>query len=531
MRVTSPADREEREACAVADQVMRSESCRPDSAAATATVPPGDRVLRDVTAIPDPAEPTHDVEKAGEQPGSWPPQEQPKTADEASTDLADKLTKGGGEAGDRAFSMLADDFSKTWVGQRLADWMENDPVVRFFTKNPIGIVTIATLGAGGLTAGTLAKWADRVPGAGNVEKIIDLQFSWDLLSPPSGYILKTPWVNSPRLAKPTPAPAKPLQDVVRPFRVTVRGQGICPRSSEDETVGTLFIYLWLRHRQSESAVHVPRLRAPNWDPSPFTPLFNRIDSRARNVERAAIEQGLESGSSGLDPGDRAFMERKFGIDLGQVRVHTGHQAAAAAAATNANAFTVGHDVVFGNGKYNPGTNAGRRLLAHELTHVVQQVSHSSTDTGNSNLGVLSLSSPAQSSRTESGIRRVARSAVEVPAPLLHTYRRSPCPTGSGIGHFDEVEYNTETGLFVVTVRPTFHFPSFRPSEYPPEVRGDPAAMRRAEMDHESSKDAFVTSFVRQAELWGGHHTFFCHQPPHLGPFSPRDRGGRPDIFT
>lgn len=74
----------------------------------------------------------------------------------------------------------------------------------------------------------------------------------------------------------------------------------------------------------------------------------------------------------LPAGERSFMERRLGHDFGSVRVHTGDGAVAAAQAVEARAFTVGSDVVFGAGQYRPGTPAGRRLLAHELTHVVQQ---------------------------------------------------------------------------------------------------------------------------------------------------------------
>lgn len=75
---------------------------------------------------------------------------------------------------------------------------------------------------------------------------------------------------------------------------------------------------------------------------------------------------------------RAFFEPRFGRDFGGVRVHTDTRAAETARALNARAFTLGHDVVFGAGEYAPGTGEGRRLLAHELTHVVQQLALSST---------------------------------------------------------------------------------------------------------------------------------------------------------
>lgn len=74
----------------------------------------------------------------------------------------------------------------------------------------------------------------------------------------------------------------------------------------------------------------------------------------------------------LDPEARALLEPRFGRDLGAVRVHDGPEAAEAARAAEARAFTVGKDVVFSPGQYAPGTPGGQRLLAHELAHVVQQ---------------------------------------------------------------------------------------------------------------------------------------------------------------
>jgi hypothetical protein len=69
---------------------------------------------------------------------------------------------------------------------------------------------------------------------------------------------------------------------------------------------------------------------------------------------------------------RSFFENRFGQDFGSVRIHTGGGAAALAQSVGARAFTTGSDVVFGAGEYAPETMSGRRLLAHELTHVVQQ---------------------------------------------------------------------------------------------------------------------------------------------------------------
>lgn len=79
----------------------------------------------------------------------------------------------------------------------------------------------------------------------------------------------------------------------------------------------------------------------------------------------------------LDPETRAYMESRFGHDFSQVRVHTDAKAAESAKAVNALAYVVGGDMVFKEGHYAPRTTSGKKLIAHELTHVLQQnVTHS-----------------------------------------------------------------------------------------------------------------------------------------------------------
>ena len=72
------------------------------------------------------------------------------------------------------------------------------------------------------------------------------------------------------------------------------------------------------------------------------------------------------------PAERRFFEERLGFDLSRVRVHADRPAAEAARALDAEAFTVGRDVAFADGRYRPSTRDGRGLLAHELAHVVQQ---------------------------------------------------------------------------------------------------------------------------------------------------------------
>ena len=86
----------------------------------------------------------------------------------------------------------------------------------------------------------------------------------------------------------------------------------------------------------------------------------------------SVHEVLRSPGEPLDQATRAFMEARFGHDFSGVRVHSGAAAARSAMALSAKAYTVGHDVVFGTGGFAPGTATGQRLIAHELTHVVQQ---------------------------------------------------------------------------------------------------------------------------------------------------------------
>ena len=86
----------------------------------------------------------------------------------------------------------------------------------------------------------------------------------------------------------------------------------------------------------------------------------------------SVERTLAASSRTLEPAVRDEMEQRFGHDFSGVRVHSGALAEQSARDVQAHAYTAGTSVVFGAGRYAPETRAGRRLLAHELTHVVQQ---------------------------------------------------------------------------------------------------------------------------------------------------------------
>jgi hypothetical protein len=94
-----------------------------------------------------------------------------------------------------------------------------------------------------------------------------------------------------------------------------------------------------------------------------------------NSVHPTVERDIQSqrgGGQPLDTGVRGQMESSFGADFSRVRVHTGVQADSLNHELSARAFTTGHDIFFRHGAYQPGSTVGRELLAHELTHVVQQ---------------------------------------------------------------------------------------------------------------------------------------------------------------
>jgi hypothetical protein len=115
-------------------------------------------------------------------------------------------------------------------------------------------------------------------------------------------------------------------------------------------------------------------------PSVPATVHGRCHDGGACYQREATDNASSTGAASLvsslgqplDRASRAFFEPRLGCDLSHVRIHTGREASRAAVALNAHAFTVGRDIVFGEGRYAPENSAGRRLLAHELVHTVQQ---------------------------------------------------------------------------------------------------------------------------------------------------------------
>jgi outer membrane protein OmpA-like peptidoglycan-associated protein len=110
---------------------------------------------------------------------------------------------------------------------------------------------------------------------------------------------------------------------------------------------------------------------------------------------ASVDRVLASSGRPLEPALQQDMGQRFGYDFSRVRVHTDSEAAASARAVNAGAYAVGDHIVFGVGQFAPATHEGRRLIAHELTHVVQQSGSEGNRPGpnNEQHGLLSTSYP------------------------------------------------------------------------------------------------------------------------------------------
>ncbi len=113
-------------------------------------------------------------------------------------------------------------------------------------------------------------------------------------------------------------------------------------------------------------------KPPASEASPRTERFADNASVGTNAAPASVGAALASSASPLNPALRQDMEQRFGHDFSRVRVHSDTVASQSADQMNALAYTVGRNIVFGAGRFAPETQEGRRLLAHELTHVVQQ---------------------------------------------------------------------------------------------------------------------------------------------------------------
>jgi len=135
-----------------------------------------------------------------------------------------------------------------------------------------------------------------------------------------------------------------------------------------------------------------------------------------------VSEVPESSGQSLNKDTRDFFERGFKQNFGQVRVHADARAAEAAAAIGARAYTIGSNIVFGAGRYQPDTISGKLLLAHELTHVLQQ----RPDTPSVPWGINSLTDTSEAAAEKAALSVVAGEQTGTVKQLNHrTIQLSP----------------------------------------------------------------------------------------------------------
>ena len=202
---------------------------------------------------------------------------------------------------------------------------------------------------------------------------------------------------------PEPGSASPVGDST-PANRTIAGDGpiqcVCAPCSKEHKSGED------KNRPVEPANLCPKCRSQDErliQTKPITPLARRQESLGVEEGEACIQrkiadgvspevppaissgiQSLQDGGRPLSRSERGFFEPRIGADFSGVRVHTGSRASQIAKNLNARAFTIGRNVVFGAGQYQSSNNEGKRLMAHELAHVVQQKRHSSPRSGKNN---------------------------------------------------------------------------------------------------------------------------------------------------
>jgi hypothetical protein len=136
---------------------------------------------------------------------------------------------------------------------------------------------------------------------------------------------------------------------------------------------------------------------------------------------ASVDHVLASSGSPLDPALRQDMEQRFGHDFSAVRVHSDGPAAQSARDVTARAYTVGNNIVFGEGQYVPATRHGRRLIAHELTHVVQSSRAVGITAGSALPGAL-MREPEAKDKAEQSKKGPDADPCRAPDPQLPVYK-------------------------------------------------------------------------------------------------------------
>jgi hypothetical protein len=163
-------------------------------------------------------------------------------------------------------------------------------------------------------------------------------------------------------------------------------------------------------------------------------------TNAREGESEAINEILKKKGTGvsLDQGTREFMESRFGYDFSDVRVHTDSYAAKKSQELNSEAFTIGRNIFFNERRYNPSLIEGKRLLAHELTHVMQQ-----NNSKNQTMQFLCTDHDQESYYRSNS--RFCRDTESTGSEHLNHRCYREIPTGSGCPPGEHVCFKKDTG--------------------------------------------------------------------------------------
>jgi hypothetical protein len=171
-----------------------------------------------------------------------------------------------------------------------------------------------------------------------------------------------------------------------------------------------------------------RIKQPASEPQGLQTKLAETGDLELSVVPPIVQNVLGLPGQAIDPATRAFMEPRFGHDFSHVRVHTDAKAAQSAQAINAHAYTVGANIVFNDGHYAPGTSQGRSLLAHELTHVIQQSGFSATaglpGTNRDHSGEAEATAASTAVAQSAGVRLL---------PVAHRFA-APCVARQAISH-------------------------------------------------------------------------------------------------
>jgi hypothetical protein len=239
-------------------------------------------------------------------------------------------------------------------------------------------------------------------------------------------------VPSPVPVSPSIQPTSALDGPVIQRQANCACGGDCPRCADERHAGTIQTKLTIstpgdRYEQEADRVAEQVMRIPASSHELGAEMTESVgsnlsrsspqeSSRSQDVS-PLVNEVLSSTGQPLDQATRSFMQSQFGRDFTRVRVHADDHAAESASSLSARAYTVGDHIVFGAGEYEPGSSRGRQLIAHELTHVVQQTtpSNSSTDTKHGRGVTASAGSPApgvvQRSLTEEQLATTADTTI------------------------------------------------------------------------------------------------------------------------